>query len=460
MPNINNPNYVNALQLTKLMNLNNNMNNNLISNINLNNNIHSSNINIYNNLGINNPLIPNNNIIMNQNLNNVQNNNLNPNDSFKMTKSMGKLNNEILNNNNINNNINNNNSNRQHNFSTNKYKNQNLNLLSNEELAKQAFTLARYQNGCRYLQKRVENNQKLVPTVFFPKVLGHIQELSNDQFGNYYIKILIKYLPEDMIYKLIQLIHPSIAKIGTNQYGTKVLQHLIEFLGNEKNLLFFIQKTLPHVVVLINDINGIHIIQKLIYIKSKYIQLIYNEIFKNINLIAVTRDGSNFIKKLLDFLDDNNMTSLINAINDNLPTIITNQHGNYIIQSIIMKENLALKYTIIETIIKNIVFFSNQKFSSNVVEKCFEVEEMKDKVIDVIIKDNNFEQILLNEYGNYVIQKALLKSDQIKQQLLFKLFVPLVHKLQCLPFGQKLLSKLFILYPRLSIYILNLGEQL
>jgi hypothetical protein len=459
IPNINNPNYVNALQLTNLMNLNNNMNNNLISNINLNNNIHSSNINIYNNLGINNPLIPNNNIIMNQNLNNVQNNNLNPNDSFKMTKSMGKLNNE-LNNNNINNNINNNNSNRQHNFSTNKYKNQNLNLLSNEELAKQAFTLARYQNGCRYLQKRVENNQKLVPTVFFPKVLGHIQELSNDQFGNYYIKILIKYLPEDMIYKLIQLIHPSIAKIGTNQYGTKVLQHLIEFLGNEKNLLFFIQKTLPHVVVLINDINGIHIIQKLIYIKSKYIQLIYNEIFKNINLIAVTRDGSNFIKKLLDFLDDNNMTSLINAINDNLPTIITNQHGNYIIQSIIMKENLALKYTIIETIIKNIVFFSNQKFSSNVVEKCFEVEEMKDKVIDVIIKDNNFEQILLNEYGNYVIQKALLKSDQIKQQLLFKLFVPLVHKLQCLPFGQKLLSKLFILYPRLSIYILNLGEQL
>ena len=154
------------------------------------------------------------------------------------------------------------------------------------------------------------------------------------------------------------------------------------------------------------------------------------------------------------------MTSLIKAINNNLAIIITNQHGNYIIQSIIIKENLYLKFVIIETIIKNIVSFSNQKFSSNVVEKCFEVFEMKDKVFDELIKSNNFEQILLNEYGNYVIQKALLKSDQIKQQLLFKLFVPLVHKLQCLPFGQKLLSKLFILYPRLSIYILNLGEQL
>ena len=83
---------------------------------------------------------------------------------------------------------------------------------------------------------------------------------------------------------------------------------------------------------------------------------------------------------------------------------------------------------------------------------------MKDKVFDELIKSNNFEQILLNEYGNYVIQKALMKSDQNKQQIMFKLLVPLVNKLQCLPFGQKLLSKLFIQYPRLSIYILNSGE--
>ena len=152
------------------------------------------------------------------------------------------------------------------------------------------------------------------------------------------------------------------------------------------------------------------------------------------------------------------MTSLIKAINNNLAIIITNQHGNYIIQSIIIKENLYLKFVIIETIIKNIVSFSNQKFSSNVVEKCFEVIEMKDKVFDELIKSNNFEQILLNEYGNYVIQKALMKSDQNKQQIMFKLLVPLVNKLQCLPFGQKLLSKLFIQYPRLSIYILNSGE--
>ena len=231
-------------------------------------------------------------------------------------------------------------------------------------------------------------------------------------------------------------------------------------MWNEKNLYFFIEKTLPHVVVLINDLNGIHIVQKLISIQNKYNQLIYNKIFESVELIAVTRDGSNFIKKLLEFLDDNNMIQLINAINKNLSIIITNQYGNYIIQNIITKENLHLKYKIIETIITNIVSYSNEKFSSNVVEKCLEVEEMKNKVIDEILKDNNFENILLNEYGNYVVQKALNKSEQNKQHIMFKLLIQLIPKLQSLPFGQKLLSKLFILYPRLSIFILNSGEQL
>ena len=451
--NINTQNYLNTLQYNNYMNLNNNMNFN--NNINLNNNM-----NIINNPHMNNPMIPNN-ININSNITNMQNNNINtsnnnigPNNNYQIINGIPNINNIM-----VNNNINKN-QNKHNNFSSNKHKKQNLNLLSNEELAKQAYNLAKYQNGCRYLQKRIENNQKLVPTLFFPNILGHIQELSNDQFGNYYIKIIIRYLPEDMIYKLISLIHPSLSKIGTNQYGTKVIQYLIDFLTNEKNLLFFIEKILPHIVSLINDLNGVHIVQKLISIKNNYIQLVYNKIFSNIQLIAITRDGSNFIKKLIEILDENNMTLLINAINDNLAIIITNQFGNYIIQNIIIKENLRLKFIIIETIIKNIVSFSNQKFSSNVVEKCFEIYEMKDKVIDELLKNNNFEQILLNEFGNYVIQKALFKSDQNRQNLMFKLLIPLINKLQCLPFGQKLLSKLFIQYPRLSIYILNSEEQL
>ena len=443
----------NYYQKGNILNVQNNSNYNMNhQNINynyLNNNINQNNRNIntndYSNLSI-----PNN-ISYYQNLNNQIFYNKNQNQNLNNYPTINGI--QYLNNSNINNNITINNQIRK--VDSNKQRKQNYNLLSNEELAKQSFNIAKNQNGCRYLQKRVENNKDLVPTIFFPNILGHFPELSNDQFGNYYIKVIIKYLPNEMIYKLISLMHPYFTKIGTNQYGTKVMQYLIEFLNEEKNLIFFIEKIIPHIVNLINDLNGIHIIQKLICIKSQYIQLIYNTIYNNIELISVTRDGSNFIiKKLFDSLDEKNLIMLLNSINQKLDKIITDQYGNYIIQNILTKFNLMLKYQIIETIIKNLVIFSNQKFSSNVVEKCFD-SEMKTNAIDEILKDNNFELILLNEYGNYVIQKALSKADKNKQNLLLKSLVPLVDKLQKKPFGQKLLQKLFIIYPKLSIYILN-----
>ena len=441
----------NYYQKGKILNIQNNANYNMNHqnpNYNyLNNNINQNNRNI-NNSSYNNLSIPNN-INYYQNLNNSifynQNQNVN---NYPILNGI-----QYLNNNNINNNIHINNQIRT--VESNRQRKQNYNLLSNEELAKQSFNIAKNQNGCRYLQKRVENNKDLVPTLFFPNILGHFPELSNDQFGNYYIKVIIKYLPNEMIYKLISLMHPYFTKIGTNQYGTKVMQYLIEFLNDEKNLIFFIEKIIPHVVNLINDLNGIHIIQKLICIKSQYIELIYNTIYNNIELISVTRDGSNFIiKKLFDSLDEKKIIMLLNSINQKLDKIITDQYGNYIIQNILTKFNLMLKYQIIESIIKNLVSFSNQKFSSNVVEKCFD-SEMKTNAIDEILRDNNFELIILNEYGNYVIQKALSKADKNKQHLLLKSIVPLVDKLQKKPFGQKLLQKLFIIYPKLSIYILN-----
>ena len=412
----------------------------------------------YINFGFN--MDPNNRSINNNNYNFIPNNlnyYQNLNNAMLYNNNIPNLNNyQIINGNTyVNNSKNNvifNNQNKRGN--SNKQRRQNFNLLSNEELSKQAYILAKNQNGCRYLQKRVENNKDLVPTLFFPNILGHFQDLSNDQFGNYYIKIIIKYLPQDMINKLISLMNPYFGNIGTNQFGTKVMQYLIELL-NEKNLSFFIEKIIPHIITLINDLNGIHIVQKLISIKSESIQLIYNTIFKNIELIAITRDGSNFIiKKLFDYLDEKNLIMLLNAINQKLNKIITDQFGNYIIQNIIERYNLELKYQLIENIILNLVNFSNQKFSSNVVEKCFETK-MKDKLIDEILKGNNFELMILNEYGNYVIQKALNFADKIKQDIILKSFVPLVNKLQKKPFGQKLLQKLFIHYPKLSIYILN-----
>jgi hypothetical protein len=326
------------------------------------------------------------------------------------------------------------------------------------QLAQQCHIISKTQNGCRYLQNIILKNPELVRNLYFPKFLEHIKELSNCQFSNYLIKKIFQFLSEDLILKLIQTLKPIIEQVGTNQYGTRVLQDLIDYLSTEKLFISFVNIILPYVKILIIDLNGSHIIYKLVITRNKYVKIIENIICMQVKDIAITRKGFNFLKKYFEFANEKDLINIKKNILKNLNEIITDQYGNYVIQSILTKEGSPLEEDFINEICKNIIFYSNNKFSSNAVEKCFENAKMKNIVLNQFLKPETFEIIIMDEFGNYVIQKALLKSDQNKQFIMFKLLAALVHKLQCLPFGQKLLSKLFILYPRLSIYILNSGD--
>ena len=509
-------------------NINNINNSNFLSNSNyLNINKNNSNINpyinntinfIYNNnmnLIYNNPYNINNNDFKQQNINNnnnnflIYNNNTNINypnqfnnynfqNPFNSIINKNILNNNNFNNNNnfINNNLNNNNFNNnyylQNNYNNifyNKINKNNYNIskqqniinniivlknnpkmkdftkMSNEELAKEAHNLAKTQEGSRFLEKIIDSNPIIAQNLFFPYTLPYFEELSNNKYGNFYIKKLIKNLPKEFLAKLIEFLYPMISRIGTNQYGSKILEQLIKSIKDDDILLFFfIQEIIPHIILLINDLNGNHIIYKLLLLKSKYIKLIEEYICNNITNIYITREGSNLLKKYFDIInkEGNNLKKydkiifFINTINNNLPNIIIDQFGNYIIRHIVLNLNHSLNNILIQNIIKNIVYYSNQKYSSNVVENCLDNNYIKEYILNELTNQYNFNNIFLNEYGNYVIQKAIGLADEVKKDIYFKYIVHVSRQLQTLQFGPKLLSKLIMLYPKLSMYMLSL----
>jgi hypothetical protein len=256
-----------------------------------------------------------------------------------------------------------------------------------------------------------------------------------------------------------------ISKIGTNQYGGKIMEQLIKSIKDDDNLLLsFIKEIIPHVVLLINDLNGTHIIYKLLLLKSKYIRIIEEHICNNIPNIYITREGSNLLKKYFDIINKecNNsknyekIIGFINVISKNLSPIIIDQFGNYIIRHIILNLNHSINNVIVQNIINNIVYYSNQKYSSNVVENCLDNNFIREYILNELTKQYIFNNIFLNEYGNYVIQKALSLADEDKKDIYFKYIIQVTRPLQSFSFGHKLLSKLLMLYPKLSMYILSI----
>lgn len=59
-----------------------------------------------------------------------------------------------------------------------------------------------------------------------------------------------------------------------------------------------------------------------------------------------------------------------------------------------------------------------QKSSSNVIEKCFEF--VGDSVVSIFINEVGLNEkiidLMINNYGNYVVQKALLKTSRIEDK--------------------------------------------
>lgn len=328
-----------------------------------------------------------------------------------------------------------------------------LSSLTQVQLAQQCHIISKTQNGCRYLQNIILKNPELLRNIFFPRILEHIKELSNGQFSNYLIKKIFQFLSEDLILKLIQTLKPIIEQIGTNQYGTRVLQDLIDYLSSEKLFVSFINIILPYVKILIVDLNGSHIIYKLIVTKSKYVKIIENIICLQVKDIAITRKGCNFLKKYFDFANEKDLINIKKNILKNLNEIITDQYGNYVIQSIFTKEGSPLEEDFISEISKNIIFYSNNKFSSNAVEKCFENSKMKNIVLNQFLKPEIFENIIMDEFGNYVIQKAIAKADSRRKKIMFQLLKPLIPNLKNKYFGQRLLSRLLLQCPDLKINV-------
>ena len=67
---------------------------------------------------------------------------------------------------------------------------------------------------------------------------------------------------------------------------------------------------------------------------------------------------------------------LLNEITSNALEIVQNPFGNYVIQHILDEWGPEIARTIIDVIITTMISLSMQKFSSNVVEKCFDLVDM------------------------------------------------------------------------------------
>ncbi|PHT50665.1 putative pumilio -like protein 7, chloroplastic [Capsicum baccatum] len=88
------------------------------------------------------------------------------------------------------------------------------------------------------------------------------------------------------------------------------------------------------------------------------------------------------------------------------------------------------------------VYLSRQKFSSHVIEKllkCF--EESRSRIINELVSEPHFDQLLQDPFANYVIQSALGVTKGSVRALLLHAVRPHTLLLRTSPYCKKIFSR-------------------
>lgn len=314
-----------------------------------------------------------------------------------------------------------------------------------EELTGQLGFVCRDQDGCRYLQKMLEEgNPKHVETVF-NEIFPSFVELMTDPFGNYLCQKLVEYATDEQKTLIVEAVSPNLIDISLNMHGTRAVQKMIEYLSLPQHLRTIAVAFSRNVVALIKDLNGNHVIQKCLNrLSPEHDQFIYDAVTKNLVEISTHRHGCCVLQRCIDHASEQQRRQLVNEITLHALELVQDPFANYVVQYIIDLNQAEFSGSIIRKFLGHICLLSVQKFSSNVIEKCIRAADPKTRSLYIGELNNRevLERLIRDSFGNYVVQTALDYSNPIERSALVESIRPLLPAIRNTPYGKRFSSKL------------------
>eukprot|EP00866_Antonospora_locustae_P002071 jgi/Antlo1/2071/2089 len=346
------------------------------------------------------------------------------------------------------------------------------------------FEMSKDQDGSRFIQKRLEVATEQEKVWFFKQIQHLAVDLSLDLFGNYIIQKflsigdtnlptgdntrrgkcldknteadiphdkqngalethLLGEKPFDFRIQILQELKGSIRRLSYDVYGCRVIQKLLEVTSFDIHNEFE-----GHVIDMVRDQNGNHVIQKCIE-SFKDIRFILKDFEENACEMAKHKYGCRAIQRLFENCGEDECSVIIGKILSGAEEMIFDQYGNYVIQHILEFGRKEFKDSIFKIVIKDVYNISVHKFASNVMEKCVLVADnmqKKDLISEFLAMKGPKPMILsmcLNNFANYVVQRLIDSVDAKGKQKIRDALKPYFCELRKSVYSKQILNKIY-----------------
>lgn len=256
---------------------------------------------------------------------------------------------------------------------------------------------------------------------------------------------MLEYSNDEQRTALIDNAASQLVKIALNQHGTRALQKMIEFISTPKQTQTVINALQHHVVDLVQDLNGNHVIQKCLNrLSPEDAEFIYEAVGGNCVVVGTHRHGCCVLQRCIDHASGNQKARLIAQITSHSFALVQDPFGNYVVQYILDLNEPSFTNPLCATFGGNIPQLSKQKFSSNVIEKCLRTADnyMKREMIEEFLAGNELEKMLRDSFANYVVQTAMDFCDPDTRNRIVEAVRPILPSIRQTPHGRRIAGKI------------------
>jgi hypothetical protein len=332
------------------------------------------------------------------------------------------------------------------------------NSMSLSELLNNIDKVSENQSGCRLLQNKLQQNSNHANDFYRAlEVKKILKKMTIDSFGNYLIQKLLEYITNDIIQEFFtNIIIPSFMEISLNPHGSRVIQKLLGRIYNTSLMIKFNDCLENSMLEIFLNQSSTHIIIKYIsLIKYPNNTLIYKFIVNNIKFIATHKHSCCTLQKCLEEGNSTQRKEILMSLANISNILFADRYGNYAIQFALSLKDEEANKIIISQYLNNFQKNISNKISSNVYEKVLEYCDFNTKqyIIKSLCNFETVKSLLYDTYGNYVLQKTLLASNEPYRSMYIKFIAPLIDGLKNFPNGLIIIHKIISHFPELQSYV-------
>mmetsp|Transcript_9482 Transcript_9482/g.10807 ORF Transcript_9482/g.10807 Transcript_9482/m.10807 type:complete len:475 (+) Transcript_9482:1-1425(+) len=284
------------------------------------------------------------------------------------------------------------------------------------------YQLSQEQNGCRYLQQKVDAKGAEACTQILEEVQPRLVQLMMDPFGNYLFQKLLEHVTPVQRMDMLNQVRNHLVQAALNLHGTRSVQKFIEVCGGSngkrtpdlEQLNVLVECLSPFVTKLSMDTNGNHVVQRCLqHMPVDIVQFVYDAAIKDVLVITRHRHGCCVFQRCIDAANEKQRRALVTQVVNNAIQLMQDPFGNYVVQYVLDNSKKQEADALIMQLLGMLAQLSMQKFSSNVVEKCLLAApaHVKEPMIKELANPETMRNLLHDQFANYVVQRALQVAD-------------------------------------------------